>query len=337
MLTLITGTPGAGKSLYSVWNFAKPVPGSTIENGQKPVKRRLLSNVKDLLVEHEHIEAEDLNNWHTWAQPGDVILFDEVQEVWRPRGLGVKVPECIAKLETHRHMGVDIVLVTQHPMLVDPNIRRLVNQHIHLRRIAKTVAMVYEWDHCSNPGMIRTAMQSKVWWHPKAAYALYKSAQLHTKPTVRFPKIALVGLAALAGLAYMAPVAYSRINGSFNAKQPIAQTAPAAAFQVEATPPVPAASAPAVSGSLAPDAPSLPSLDGAQGVQISGCVVSPNSECKCYDTKGGKVPANPDYCPDPNQKKPVETLVAIADNQPLQPHTAGDLQAIRDVFGVKQR
>lgn len=337
MLTLVTGTPGAGKSLYSVWNFAKPVPGSTIENGQTPVKRRLLSNVKDLLVEHEHIEADDLNNWHTWAKPGDVILFDEVQEVWRPRALGMKVPECIAKLETHRHMGVDIVLVTQHPMLVDPNIRRLVNQHIHLRRIAKTVAMVYEWDHCSNPGMIRTAITSKVWWHPKAAYGLYKSAQLHTKPTVRFPKIALLGVVALAALGYMAPVAYSRINGSFNAKPQTVQAAPIETLPASDTASGASAAVLPALGASAPVQVPIPSAGGAEPLQISGCVISPKAECKCYDAKGVKVPVNPDYCPDPTVTKPVEPLLAFADKQTATPYTPADIQAMKEMFGVNRR
>ncbi|WP_296511243.1 zonular occludens toxin domain-containing protein [Rhodoferax sp.] len=337
MLTLVTGTPGAGKSLYSVWNFAKPVPGSTIENGQTAVKRRLLSNVKDLLVEHEHIEADDLNNWHTWAKPGDVILFDEVQEVWRPRGLGSKVPDCIAKLETHRHMGVDIVLVTQHPMLVDPNIRRLVNQHIHLRRIAKTVAMVYEWDHCSNPGMIRTAITSKVWWHPKAAYALYKSAQLHTKPTVRFPKIALLGVAALAALGYMAPAAYSRINGTFDAKktEPVAiSVEPQSSYPV---PPFPSASAPSLPASSASFGASVPSLDGAEPVKVSGCVVAANAECKCYDTNGAKVPTDAELCPDPHAKKPVEALAGIGEPVHRAAYSNSELQTVALVFGVNKR
>lgn len=230
MLTIITGTPGAGKSLYSVWEEARKVPGSTVEAGERcvshgveyaagdAVPRHLFSNVKGLLIDHTHITADDLNTWHEWAQPGDVILFDEVQEVWRPRGMGSKVPECIAALEVHRHKGVDLILVTQHPLLVDPNIRRLCNRHLHLRRITKKTAYVYEWDHCSDPKAVRTAMQGKLWFHPRRGYALYKSAQLHTKPTARLPRVALVGLLAVGGAAYLAPTAIARITERFQSQ-----------------------------------------------------------------------------------------------------------------------
>ncbi len=276
MLTLITGTPGAGKSLYSVWELARKVPGSTIESGNEAVPRRLLSNVKDLLVEHEQIGAEQLNTWHEWAKPGDVILYDEVQEVWRPRAMGTNVPPCIAALETHRHKGVDIILVTQHPMLVDPNIRRLVNQHLHLRRLAKTVAMVYEWDHCANPGQVKSALQSKVWFHPKQAYKLYKSAQLHTKPVTRVPRLLYVALLALAGLGVIAPMAYGRIASRFEAPQ---ATTPAAATGNPTK-----AAQEAASGLVPPPDPAQPG-NPVQAAALLGCIASKTS-CRCWESSG---------------------------------------------------
>lgn len=296
MLTLITGTPGAGKSLHAVWEFARKVPGSTVESNGQAVPRRLLSNIKNLLLEHEHITAEDLDKWHTWAKPGDVILFDEVQEVWRPRGLGSKVPECIAALETHRHLGVDIVLVTQHPMLVDPNIRRLVNQHIHLRRLSKTVAYIYEWDHCANPGQIKTSMSSRVWFHPKQAYALYKSAQLHTKPTARIPRIALVGLAALIGLGVMGPMAYGRITERFQAPQAQAKATNTPHAITQPTPaqePVQRTAAGLPAPALAPA--SLTSFQAFADTRPLGCIAMP-TRCECFDGSGLKVSVSEEIC-----------------------------------------
>lgn len=289
MLTIITGTPGAGKSLYTVWEEARKVPGSTLEAEGEPVPRRLLSNIKNLLLEHTHIDAADLDTWHTWAKPGDVIVFDEVQEVWRPRGLGIKVPDCIAKLETHRHMGVDLILITQHPMLVDPNIRRLCNRHLHLRRISRGCAYIYEWDHCANPGATKTAMQGRLWFHPKKAYSLYKSAQLHTKPTARMPRIALVGMLALAGLGVLAPTAYSRITERFTASAPPSKpTTPAAA----ATPHKPAQSvglpAPAPAGSAPLPLATVPP-------RLQGCMKSAN-RCLCVGEDGYVAKVAPAIC-----------------------------------------
>lgn len=276
MLTLITGTPGAGKSLYAVWELARKVPGSTVEKDGQAIPRRLLSNVKDLLLEHETIGPEQLDKWHEWAQPGDVILFDEVQEVWRPRGLGTKVPDCIAALETHRHKGVDIILITQHPMLVDPNIRRLVNQHLHVRRLAKSVAMVYEWDHCSNPGMVKTALQSRVWFHPKQAYKLYKSAQVHTKPVTRLPRVALLGVAAVAVLAYVAPMAYGRITERLGGSgKPLPEAVAAK----------PAASGAAQASGLVPPPDAPESAASSMTVTYIGCIAS-STKCRCWDAQG---------------------------------------------------
>jgi len=292
MLTLITGTPGAGKTLYAVWKIARLVPGTTVEKDGQPIPRRLLSNVRELQVEHTHINAEDLNTWHTWAQPGDVILFDEVQEVWRPRGLGTKVPDCIAALETHRHMGVDIVLVTQHPMLVDPNIRRLVNRHIHLRRLAGKVAQAYEWDHCSNVNQTTTTVDSGLFWHPSAGYRLYKSAQVHTKPTTKVPKIAYVGLAALAFLAYRhAPDAWAKYGpGQAQADKPKVTSSTTVVTQGPppgmVLPGQPKPMEPVVAAADMPTPPK-PVLDGCAAVK---------DRCTCFTMKGEKVDPDPEIC-----------------------------------------
>lgn len=330
MLTLITGTPGAGKSLHAVWDFARGVPGSflTDDKGQK-VPRKLYSNIKDLLIEHQHLDADDLNKWHEWAKPGDVILFDEVQEVWRPRGVGSKVPECIAKLETHRHMGVDLILVTQHPQLLDQNIRRLVNQHIHMRRIAKGVAMRYEWDHCSNVGTIRNALTSGVWWYPKGAYKLYKSSQLHTKTTSKLPKIFWVGVLALGGLAYAAPFAYSRVTGAFGGHKELAKADKPAPDKktfinengqevtIETkteTVTLPAAPAPA-SGPIA-------FAGEASSVEVSGCIVV-GPRCACYTPQGKKVEQPADYCAE-NSASQILVPKQIADERQAPRASNGD-------------
>lgn len=294
MLTLITGTPGAGKTLYAVSELARKVPGSTVESEGRAVPRRLLSNIKDLLVEHEHIDAAALNTWHEWAQPGDVILFDEVQEVWRPRALGKDTPPAIAALETHRHKGVDIILVTQHPMLLDSNIRRLVNQHLHVRRIAKGFSWIYEWDHCSNISTFKTALQSRVWRYPKDVFALYKSAQLHTKPVTRMPRLLLVGVLAVVALGVAGKVAYSRITERFGGPAATAQPLPDAPASGPSGESAPAkdAGVPAPAGAPMPDAPVVASTP-----VFLGCIASA-SACRCYEESGRLADVSPEQCRD---------------------------------------
>lgn len=288
-LVLITGTPGAGKTLLATWELARTVPGSSIEQGGVSVPRQLFSNIRDLLVDHTHIDAKDLESWHTWAKPGDVIIFDEVQEVWRPRGLGVKVPPEIAALETHRHMGVDLVLITQHPMLVDPNIRRLVNQHLHLRRITVGTAMVYEWDHCENPSQTKGVISHRLFFHRKKMYGLYKSAQLHTKPKVRLPTAVWVLLALAGVMAYAGPSTYDRITSKWKAPAEPVKTAQVASKPVSAPVPlpVPLPALPAVvPAALVASSPKL---------ALAGCGIRA-SVCRCYDGDGQRMEVDPGAC-----------------------------------------
>lgn len=320
MLTLITGTPGAGKSLYAVSELAVKVPGSTVEDGQTAVPRKLYSNIKDLLVEHTHITAENLNNWHEWAKPGDVILFDEVQEVWRPRGINNKVPECIAKLETHRHMGVDLILVTQHPMLLDQNIRRLVNQHLHLRRIAGGISMVYEWDHCSDTKTTKMCIDSRFWWYPKKAFKLYKSAQLHTKTKARIPKIAYVGVAAIAALVYMVPMTMGRLNGVFHRGEAVAATPGVSTTTTTTTThenpqPIPAIAEP---GESIPSSP----VPAEPKPVLAGCVWTPK-RCACVDTQGHRMEPDEDSCKSLGVG-PVLTLASLP--EPRRPPNPSDVE-----------
>lgn len=330
MLTLITGTPGAGKSLYTVWEIARKVPASTIPTEAGPIPRRLLSNIKGLLLDHEKIGAEELNNWQTWAKAGDVIVFDEVQEVWRPRSLSSKVPDCIAALETHRHMGVDIVLITQHPMLVDPNVRRLVNQHVHMRRVTKTLAMVYEWDSCNPLSSLKGSINTRSWWHPKAAYGLYKSAEAHTKPTARIPKILWLGVAALAMLAYMVPVVYGRIGNTFNPdqKQPGQIPASVAPIDPASLPPLQTASAPAP---VLPEEETVSAAAAIPEEAPAGCIVTAKG-CGCFDAKGVALPPVPAMCEALQNSPPPASLAQLDEPSYYRPKVDPQTSAI--MFGV---
>lgn len=292
MLTLITGNPRAGKTLYTVAEICKPVPGSSIEDHRgRVVQRTLYSNIDGLVLPHERIDADGLRTWHTWAKKGDVIVFDEVQEVWRPRALGKEVPDAIAALETHGHLGVDIVLITQNPMLVDSNIRRLVNRHVHVRRLPAGWAYLYEWDHCGTPGQYKTCIEAKTWRYPREVFDWYKSADLHTKPTIRAPKLAYLGLAALALTVYAAPQLYSRVSERTAPKKAEAAsslTVPGlSAVKLPALPAAPAgvASGPSLQDVVAPAAMTAISAPAA----FSGCAMV-RDRCSCFTSDGQEAP-----------------------------------------------
>jgi zona occludens toxin len=222
MITLITGTPGAGKTLYAISKLLRELVGSTVkktndDGSVTDVPRRIMTNINGLLLDHELIgpdEGGGLADWHKWCKPGDVICYDEVQRSWTPRANGSKVPEYISALETHRHMGVDFILLTQNPMLIDRNVTALVGRHLHVRRFGGIgAAIVYEWDHCSRSLLFSKSIKKTPWKYDKSVFKLYKSAELHTKPKISVPPLAFVALFAVAGAAFAIPYASDRITG----------------------------------------------------------------------------------------------------------------------------
>ncbi len=138
-------------------------------------------------------------------------MIDECQWVFRPRGNGSHVPESVSAMETHRHRGLDLYLITQHPMLLDSNIRRLAGCHWHVvRAFGAHAANVHAWgevrENCdkNRAGSIKT-----FWPYTREVYAYYKSAELHThkfRPPLRL--WALLILPLLIGLAVWGVVRY---------------------------------------------------------------------------------------------------------------------------------
>ncbi|WP_159912023.1 zonular occludens toxin domain-containing protein [Pantoea sp. 18069] len=233
MITIISGTPGAGKTLYTIEKLVLPLVGKTITgtdaNGDPvEVPRTIYTNINGLQIDHELIdggENQGLRDWHKWAKPGSVIVFDEVQKVWPPRANGSKVPEDIQTLDTHRHMGVDFILITQNVVNIDKHIHALGGRHLHVRRIANMpLAIVYEWDHVSRGLMFSKSLTKSPWRYDKKVFKLYKSAQLHTKQPRRLPGLVWFILIAIIAMVILAPTLKARMEDRFNGQaKPAAQ------------------------------------------------------------------------------------------------------------------
>lgn len=319
MIELITGTPGSFKTATAVLLCAK-VPGSFVEAAESlnshgvqyakgdQVPRHLFTNIKGLLVEHQFVDDEAMRTWHLWAQAGDVIVFDEAQTLWRQRSVQNKVPDEVAAMETHRHMGVDLVLVTQGPMLIDANIRRLVNKHTHLRRLPGGMVMHYEWDHCGQPGSYKTCVSTGLQRAPRKAFPLYRSATLHTRPKTSMPVGLLAVLAIAVGVsAWQGPQVYDRIFRTATA-QPVAKTEPKPMPLAPATVPTPGAVV-----ALPPALPaSAPASAAAPAVRLAGCMAV-KSACSCFDESGQVVKVEESICLSrlPQGGKPID-LVSLA-------------------------
>lgn len=196
MINLFTGAPGTGKTAYVLSEMLRLLPDG------RPL---YVHGVPELKIPHTSVVCSSLTckvcpelasdreglllaeDWDQWAPDGAIILFDEVQNIYRPRGMSVKPPSSIMAFETHRHKGLDFYLASQSPMLFDGNIRRLVNRHIHLK--AKWALLKqYEWGECfDNPSKSTTGAVESKYKINKKVFDLYKSASLHTEVKRKIP------------------------------------------------------------------------------------------------------------------------------------------------------
>lgn len=215
MITLITGVPGAGKTLYAVDQILQPEA--------KAGRKLFVDGIPDLLITHE--PAPDPLEWPKWAPEGAHIVIDEVQRVWRPEAAGRAIPDSIAQLETHRHRGLDFTIMTQHPNLIHSNVRRLVGRHIHVRKTALGVYL-YEYPECMNsPDTAYKSALTKVRWpHPKRSFGAYKSASIHQKVKFRIPRAAIVFVACICLIGGLGFYLYNRVLSPSSA--PVTAAAP---------------------------------------------------------------------------------------------------------------
>lgn len=119
---LFTGRPGQGKTL-----FACDFLDNNKDFHGRPIYYYNFNNLKFNWVK---LTEEQIKNWFEFLPENSVLFVDEAQDVWPPIGQKDR-PLLYSQLNKHRHRGIDIVLVTQEPMLIDSKIRPLVAVHYH--------------------------------------------------------------------------------------------------------------------------------------------------------------------------------------------------------------
>lgn len=207
MIFLITGSPGSGKSLYTVSNIIPSLlrDGRTIYTNLIDLKYhneevihgqtvlRNLVKVKDDLPVWELIKPlPDSKDWRD-VPFGSVIIYDEAQQFFPASGrVGLSNDPVITDLDTHRHKGYDIYYITQHPTLINSHIRKFVGSHIHLyRKFGANHSTIFEWFHCvgspeNEIGAVQKSIKNLFRFNKKS-YSYYKSSELHTAKK-RYPK-----------------------------------------------------------------------------------------------------------------------------------------------------
>lgn len=359
-ITLITGVPGSGKTLYCVSKLLQPIIGTQIpvddDDGRTVMHTRTVyTNINGLQLDHELIDANGawewnkdsgdwdldgspggLHDWHEWAKPGSFIVFDEFQKAWPPRPNGSRIPPDVQALDTHRHMGVDFVLLTQNCLNVDRHILGLVDRHLHVRRVANAaVAIVYEWDHASRSLLYKNAVNRSPWRYDKKAFQLYKSARVHTKQRRTIPGLVWFVLFGLILFMFMGPTLYARINAKMAPAAASGASAPRPSFS--ALPPVSAASG-ALPSSVPGSVP-LPPASAASAAQVAGCVAA-GPVCRCYDAAGHAVKVDADICQveTATDSGPSETAHRLASALELRSPSVmppADLRMIESLHGLR--
>lgn len=203
MITLITGTPGSGKTLYAVTKILEYVEQNKklLEDGKEP--RMIYSDIDGLNIPGVEPAPKD---WRD-TPDGSIIFYDEIQQREEFKKSRYDNEICDA-LQVHRHTGHDIYGITQFPVLLHPNFRAVVGMHQHLHRgWGLSSATVFNWAYCVDapnaPSNKKLAEHTFRFNYPKDVYKYYKSATVHTHKA-RVPKRIFLGLLVLFVMGYFA-------------------------------------------------------------------------------------------------------------------------------------
>jgi zona occludens toxin len=181
-IELVTGLPGNAKTLFSIQML--------IERAKREGRAIYYAGLKEFLRDDPRLEGTEWFEFdplklHETVPSGAICFIDEAQKVFRSRSLGSVPGKHVTELEDHRHKGLDFVMLTQHPSLIDPAIRKLTQVHRHMVRImGMEVSTVHVWadgvKDAPDRSAIRQSSEKTKWAFPKHLYGLYKSADVHT-------------------------------------------------------------------------------------------------------------------------------------------------------------
>ena len=204
MITLITGVPGAGKTLNTIRMVDK-------EHGEtRPIYYR---GIRDLKLPWTELDDDQSRNWFDLPE-GSVIVIDECHQIWPMRSPSTKLPEGVSRMDTHRHGGYDIYLITQQPKRLDFQARGYVGRHLHYERaFGHEATRQLEWQECVDDPKDyhrRQEAQTSRIKFDKKYYEAYHSAEVHTFKK-RVPKAAYFFGAAITAVLVFGGVFYNSV------------------------------------------------------------------------------------------------------------------------------
>lgn len=304
MIILQTGVPGSGKtsSIVNMLMTDESYTHFTDKDGVKKKRPLFVNGIPELKIEHEELTDEQIKEkpFQDFLPYGSLVIIDEAQRLMGTRSAASKVPPFIEALALHRHHGLDIVLITQHPSFLDSFVRKLVQRHMHVS-IKPVGRKLYEWNECvdqpdSSVNIARAIERTFV--VPKKSFGMYKSAEVHTKPKRRIPKSLIFVVLFIPLLIGFTLYTINNMSKRFSADEQ-QTTSTIAASDVDGTEPKISPVTTDIGQNLKPEdfVPTLaekpeskPIYDNVRQVKTFeypvGCVDGGKSGCTCYSSQG---------------------------------------------------
>ncbi len=201
-LTLITGIPGAGKTLFAVSRLKKEIEKNMSLSADEQIK--IYSDITGLNIEGVELPPID---WRE-TPPKSLLVYDEAQfhKEFKP-SRGVSPYDFIEELTIHRKTGHQIWYITQDPKRLHSNILEMVEQHYHLERpYGAKLATIYQFRGAERSPKSRSAKERAerqlLFNYDKSLFKYYQSSQVEDGIKLRLPKKITAYLLLLLGLIY---------------------------------------------------------------------------------------------------------------------------------------
>lgn len=361
MIILQTGVPGSGKtaSIVAMLLDDETYTHFTDRDGVKKQRPLFVNGIDELQIEHQLLTDEQIKEQplQDFLPYGSLIVIDEAQRLMGNRPAASRVPAFIEGLATHRHHGLDVVLITQHPSFVDPFVRKLVQRHMHIS-IKPVGRKLYEWNECiDNPEAkmnIDKAIERQ-FIVPKKSIGLYKSAEVHTKPSRRIPRSMVFFAILLPVVIFFAVHVFNRMSSRYGgesqesmnavaASTPLPQFTANGQYHQSGYTPNQSLTPQMYVPTLSEKPESKPLYDSIRQVRqyerVAGCIDGGKTGCTCYSDQATKLrEITQELCkryvhdglPFDPFREPMHT-----DNVDNATATQSEMQAITSISSVQQ-